>query len=134
VIVVKSIEASSIPLETQGNWPTPFGNWEPADSNFFGIEFNISLGPPEQNIADDFKFFVCSHKFYQESTVEEQRAIRSVKHLILASYDWKKIHDEISWRITKCSGPTWIENRDCLRKFFDWEFEFHNEPWPDDIH
>lgn len=112
--VLKGISSDQHNLET----------WAPEDPSNFFLDLILRIGVGEGARADNFTVLVCTPAWLAGSVWSPRWGRGS---LIVYSYDFGAIRNEIESLIASCVGESWIEIAQKLSRNLLWEFEDYVE-------
>lgn len=99
----------------------PLETWVPY-SDDWGLPFEMSIGSVGSSGADIFQVLVCSPAWIVREA-REGAIVDGRHHLIVASYDFDRLHAYLRGRVSQVQGATWGEVAERLARFARWEFE-----------
>jgi hypothetical protein len=92
----------------------------------FAFLLQILVGPQDAPGEESFDVFVCTPRWllhnHQPTDIVEGR-----HNLIVFEYDFERLSDFITNRVTACEGRTWQELGERIGRLGKWEFEDYNE-------
>jgi hypothetical protein len=99
-------------------------SWKPdGDDVCYWLE--LSIGLPGSGAADLFQVCVATPSGLKSPLgrrVKPRGAARA-KPIVLQSYSWAGVLDEIQRRLDSSSGAAWLEIQEKLGRHFLWEYE-----------
>ena len=82
----------------------------------------MHIGLPGDSSSDMFTAIVATPSGLGELKARGQQ-IECGRPILVSSYSWAAVRDEIQERLESCAGPNWLEVQEKLRREFLWEYE-----------
>lgn len=103
-------------------------NWAPAAEDDVVFWLNLSIGTSDSAAADNFEVCVATPAGLNSDRGRRTRpkGRGTPSPIVLQSYSWPAVLEEIQARLRACSGVDWVEMQEKLRLQFAWEYEGMN--------
>jgi Immunity protein 8 len=76
----------------------------------------MTIGNENESVANDFQVMVFTRN-------KDFLKTEKLKYLEFEEYKWLNLRTRVLSIIKECSGGSWDESVDNLRKYFEWEYE-----------
>jgi len=100
--------------------------WMPADPDRMAETVSLDIGERSKDAADTFTIRVATPAGL--AGLEARDGIIAIRPLlIMQRYDFGDLWRWLEQTVAKCEEKSWPASVECLRRYFDWEYDGYEE-------